>query len=64
MEAALGPHPGLLDQEAGGLVIHTQDADTPVPIDHVSLVIRRPDGCTTRFALKRKTSTDSTDFTD
>jgi CRISPR-associated protein Cas1 len=33
---------GLLDQEAGGLVIHTQDADTPVPIDQLSLVMLGP----------------------
>jgi CRISPR-associated protein Cas1 len=33
---------GVLDQEAGGLVFHTLDADTPVPIDQLSLVMLGP----------------------
>src|SRR5437588_11366328 len=33
---------GLLDQDASGLVFHTMDADTPVPIDQLSLVMLGP----------------------
>src|SRR5437762_13767763 len=33
---------GLLDQEATGLVFHTQDADTALPIDQLSLVMLGP----------------------
>jgi CRISPR-associated protein Cas1 len=33
---------GILDQEAAGLVLHTLDADTPIPIDQLSLVMLGP----------------------
>jgi len=43
---------GVLDQEAGGLVLHTLDADTPLPIDQLSLVMLGPGISITHAAVK------------
>ena len=43
---------GLLDQEASGLVFHTMDADTPVPIDQLSLVMLGPGISISHAAVK------------
>ena len=43
---------GILDQEASGLVFHTQDADTPLPIDQLSLVMLGPGISITHAAVK------------
>jgi CRISP-associated protein Cas1 len=43
---------GLLDQESGGLVFHTADAHTPIPIDQLSLVMLGPGICISHAAVK------------
>lgn len=43
---------GLLDQEASGLVFHQVEADTPVPIDQLSLVMLGPGVSITHAAVK------------
>jgi CRISPR-associated protein Cas1 len=43
---------GILDQEAAGLVFHTQAGDTLVPIDQLSLVMLGPGSSITHAAVK------------
>jgi CRISPR-associated protein Cas1 len=43
---------GILDQEASGLVFHTLDAHTPLPIDQLSLVMLGPGISITHAAVK------------
>ena len=43
---------GVLDQQASGLVLHTQDADTPLPIDQLSLVMLGPGTSISHAAVK------------
>jgi CRISPR-associated protein Cas1 len=50
---------GVLDQEAGGLVFHTLDADTPVPIDQLSLVMLGPGISITHAAVKALAANNS-----
>lgn len=43
---------GIVDQEGSGLVFHTADAHTPVPIDQLSLVMLGPGISITHAAVK------------
>jgi CRISPR-associated protein Cas1 len=43
---------GILDQQASGLVLQTQDADTPLPIDQLSLVMQGPGISISHAAVK------------
>jgi CRISPR-associated protein Cas1 len=43
---------GVLDQEASGLVLHTADAHSPVPIDQLSLVMLGPGISISHAAVK------------
>jgi CRISPR-associated protein Cas1 len=50
---------GLLDQEQSGLVFHTADAHTPVPIDQLSLVMLGPGVSITHAAVKALAANNS-----
>jgi CRISP-associated protein Cas1 len=44
---------GILDQEAQGLVLHSADSHTPIPIDQVSLLLLGPGISVSHAAMRR-----------